>query len=85
MVDSTSTNGRDKYVLTDDPEVETVVMADEDRAHHPDLKDLSRQVVFMPRQPTDITHGPRRKKRPRYTNRYITYVSHTRDYSFPPG
>lgn len=46
MVDSSSTNGRKKYVLADDPEVETVVMADEDRARHPDLKDLSRQAVL---------------------------------------
>ncbi|CAN0063286.1 unnamed protein product [Pylaiella littoralis] len=41
VVDSYSTNGGVKYVLEDDPEVETVVMADEDRARHPDLKDLS--------------------------------------------
>lgn len=49
MVDSYSTNGGVKYVLEDDPEVETVVMADEDRARHPDLKDLSGQVVLVPR------------------------------------
>lgn len=49
MADSSSMNGGDKYVLADDPEVETVVMADEDRARHPDLRDLSRQVfVFYP-------------------------------------
>lgn len=29
-------------IFADDPEVETIVMAEEDRSRHPDLRDLSR-------------------------------------------
>lgn len=40
MADSSSAKGG-RELYTDDPEVETVVMADSDRLHHPDLRDLS--------------------------------------------
>lgn len=36
------TNGGGDDHFTDDPDVETLVMADEERLHHPDLRDLSR-------------------------------------------
>lgn len=42
IVGSSSTNGGGHDQFTDDPDVETLVMADEDRLHHPDLRDLSR-------------------------------------------
>jgi len=41
VIGASSTIGGD-HVFTDDPDVETVVMADEDRLRHPDLRDLSR-------------------------------------------
>eukprot|EP00752_Nemacystus_decipiens_P004400 g4020.t2 len=42
MASSSSANGGRDDQFTDDPDVETLVMADEDRLHHPDLRDLSR-------------------------------------------
>ncbi len=41
MIGDSATMGSDQF-FTDDPDVETVVMADEDRSRHPDLRDLSR-------------------------------------------
>lgn len=41
MIEDSSTVGGDIFGV-DDPDVETVVMADEDRLRHPDLRDLSR-------------------------------------------
>lgn len=42
MAGSSSMNGGGGDPFTDDPDVETLVMADEDRLRHPDLRDLSR-------------------------------------------
>lgn len=38
---SSATEGGRDAPYTDDPDVETVTMTNEDRLHHPDLKDLS--------------------------------------------
>lgn len=42
MAGASSTNRGEDDRFADDPDVETLVMADEDRLHHPDLRDLSR-------------------------------------------
>lgn len=42
MGGSSSTNGEGGDQFADDPDVETLVMAEDDRLHHPDLRDLSR-------------------------------------------
>ena len=43
LVDSQKGTG-ELYLYGNDPEVETVLMTEEDRLHHPDLKDLFRYV-----------------------------------------
>lgn len=41
VIDASSATAGGRGLYADDPDVETVTMTDEDRSHHPDLKDLS--------------------------------------------